>query len=40
MDDDLANKRHRLIGAILLDNGWITHQQIEVVLSELFPKAY
>lgn len=40
MDEDLANKRHRLIGGILLDKGWITPQQIELVLTELFPKAY
>jgi hypothetical protein len=40
MDDDLANKHHRLVGGILLDKGWITPQQIELVLSELFPKAY
>ena len=40
MDDDLANKHHRLIGGILLDKGWITPQQIELVLSELFPPAY
>jgi hypothetical protein len=40
MDDDLANKHHRLIGGILLEKGWITPQQIELVLGELFPKAY
>ena len=39
MDEDLANKRHRLIGTILLDKGWITPQQIDLVLSDLFPKA-
>lgn len=40
MDEDLAGKRHRLVGGILLEKGWITAQQIDVVLSELFPQAY
>lgn len=40
MDEDLAQKRHRLIGTILLDKGWITHQQVDLILSDLFPKAY
>lgn len=40
LDEDLANKRHRLVGAILLEKGWITIPQIDIVLKELFPKAY
>jgi hypothetical protein len=40
MDEDLANKHHRLIGGVLLDKGWITRQQVEFGLTELFPKAY
>lgn len=40
MDDDFAGKHHRLVGGILLEKDWITPQQIELVLSELFPKAY
>jgi hypothetical protein len=40
MDDDLAGKHHRLVGGILLEKDWMTPQQIELVLSELFPKAY
>lgn len=36
IEDDLANKPHRLIGRILLDRGWITPQQIDVVLNALF----
>lgn len=40
MDEDLANKHHRLIGTILLDKGWITAQQIDLVLGDLFPKTY
>ena len=40
LHEDLANKRHRLVGTILLEKGWITVQQIEFVLNELFPKPY
>ncbi len=40
MDDDLAGKHHRLVGGILLEKDWMTPQEIELVLSELFPKAY
>ena len=36
MEDDLANKPHRLMGRILLDKGWIKPQQIETVLNDLF----
>jgi hypothetical protein len=36
MEDNLANRAHRLMGRILLDNGWITHQQVEVILNEIF----
>ena len=36
IEDNLANKPHRLVGAILLENGWITPQQIDTVLNELF----
>ncbi len=38
IDDDLANRPHRLIGRILLDRGWIAPQQIDIVLNELFKK--
>ena len=34
--DDIANRSHRLMGRILLDKGWITPHQIEIVLNELF----
>ncbi len=40
MDDDFAGKHHRLVGTILLEKDWMTPQQIELVLSELFPKSY
>jgi len=37
-DDDLANRPHRLIGRILLDKGWMTAQQIENVVNNMFGK--
>ncbi len=36
LDDNLNDRPHRLIGRILLDKGWMTPQQIEAVLNELF----
>ena len=36
VEDNIATRPHRLMGRILLDKGWITPQQIEVVLNELF----
>jgi len=39
IDADLSNKRHRLIGSILFEKGWMTVGQIDSVLDELFHKA-
>lgn len=36
LDDDLKNRPHRLIGRILMDRGWMSPQQVETVLNELF----
>ena len=36
VDDDLADKPHSPIGKILLENSWITKEQIAIVLKELF----
>jgi len=36
--EGLSNKPHRLVGKILLENGWITDEQIDIVLNELFKK--
>ncbi len=36
IEDDISNKPHRLIGQILLQKGWITDEQIEIVLNELY----
>jgi len=38
LDDDLANRQHRLIGRILLEKGWMKPEQVELVLNELFHK--
>ncbi len=36
VEDDIFDRPHRLIGNILLENGWITDEQIDIVLNELF----
>ena len=36
VEDEIFNRPHRLIGNILLENGWITDEQIDTVLNELF----
>ncbi len=36
VEDDIFNRPHRLIGEILLKNGWITDEQINTVLNEIF----
>ena len=38
MDDNFANKPHRLLGRILLERGWMSAQQVETVLNELFKR--
>ncbi len=36
VDDNISNKPHRLIGNILFVNGWMAHEQIDIVMNELF----
>jgi hypothetical protein len=36
IDDDLSNRHHRFLGEILLNQGWITHEQLDILLDELF----
>jgi hypothetical protein len=36
VSDDLADKPHRLLGAILFEKSWITPEQIDAVLKKLF----
>lgn len=35
VEDNFSNRRHRLLGEILLQKGWMTPDQIEMVLSKL-----
>lgn len=34
-DDNLSNRPHRLIGRIFFEKGWMTDEQINMVLNEL-----
>ncbi len=34
VDDDLANKPHRLLGEILFEKNWMTADQVEAVVNE------
>ncbi len=36
VDDDLANRPHRFLGEILVDNCWISLEQLDIILHELF----
>ena len=36
IDDDLANRQHRFIGEILFAKEWITREQIDIILDELY----
>ena len=38
VDDNLSSRPHRLLGRILLEKGWMSAQQIETVLNELFKR--
>jgi hypothetical protein len=35
IEDDLSSKPHRFIGRILFEHGWITSEQINIVLDML-----
>ncbi len=37
-EDSFSNKPHRPIGNIFFKNGWITDEQIDIVLNGLFIK--
>ncbi len=34
--DDLNRRSHRVLGAICFDRGWMTPQQIDIVLNTMF----
>lgn len=36
IDDDLNDRPHRFLGEILLDNGWISHDEMNIILDELY----
>lgn len=36
IDDDLRNRPHRFLGEILLDEGWITYDELNIILDELY----
>lgn len=39
LEDNLSGRDHRIIGAILYKKGWITWDQADVVLKELFKES-
>jgi hypothetical protein len=38
VEDGLSDRRYRLIESILFEHGWITKEQIDIVLCELFER--
>ena len=38
LKDNLNNRPHRLIGRILMDKGWMTPKQLDLVLTELLKR--
>ena len=34
-DDNISDRQHRLIGRIFFEKGWMTDEQIDLVLNEL-----
>lgn len=36
VDDDLTSRPHRFLLEILFDKGWITREQIDIILDEIF----
>ena len=36
LEDDLAGRPHRVLGAICFAHGWMTPEQIDVVLNRMF----
>jgi len=35
IEDNVNGRRHRLLGDILLENNWITDEQVKSILSEI-----
>lgn len=38
LNDNLANRPHRVIGAICFEHGWLTPGQIDQILNQLFKR--
>lgn len=38
VEDDLADRPHRVLGAICFDHDWMTAAQVEEVLNSMFKK--
>ena len=38
VDDDLAGKKHRLIGTIMFENDWMSYEHIETALKVVMKK--
>lgn len=36
VDDEISGKSHRLIGKILFEHGWMTPEQIDQVMNQLY----
>lgn len=36
VDDDFAKRPHRLLGVILVEKGWMTRREVDLVLERLF----
>jgi hypothetical protein len=36
VDDEISGESHRLIGKILFEHGWITPEQIDQVMNQLY----
>jgi hypothetical protein len=38
INDNLANRPHRVLGAICFEHGWLTPGQIDQILNQLFKR--
>lgn len=38
LNDNLANRPHRVLGAICFEHGWLTPGQIDQILNQLFKR--
>ena len=38
VEEDISGQRHRLLGAILFENEWLTSDQVEMVMNSLLKR--